>query len=230
MPPVAILCWVILLGSVVIIFVKKQIDKKKLANVNLEIDHDWLENSLDKYYFDNVLHQYYFHHDKDFFHQGHVMEDKNHNVVYEADFLINNMMGNDDVDFYNHIINYKHHHKVSHTTTSSFGSNHSSIVISSSFNFDNKDIWQYLYDLGYDYNFIIKGLAYEVEIYKGDEIVGHIYSSNNGKNLYESLDHKITAKMGGKGICIVETKYEDLDVAFLYAMAFARTDLGIENI
>lgn len=230
MPLPAIIIWVLLLGFVGLLFFKKFQGKKKYEGKILDVDPDWLNKSLSKYKEETpLLHQYYFHHDKDFFAQGHILEDRDHNIVYEADFLYNNVVGEDEVDFINHLIDYKHHHKIGHTKSSSVGVNNISTTVRSSFSFDGKDVYEYLESLGYSYRFNILGLAYQIDIYKDEQKVITLYSSNNGKNLYES-DGPIVAKMGGNGLLIIETTLSHLDIAFLYAIVFARTELSSENL
>lgn len=227
-PLPALICWVILLGSVLITFIAKIIGKNKYRNQEMHIDTNWYETSQNHYANRQDSCLYYFHPDKNFFHSGHLMENKSHTIVYEAKFLYNNLIGNDEVDFINHIIGYTHHHKVGHTLTRSIEHKNLATNLSSSFDFDGVDIWDYLSNLGYSYHFNIKGFAYTIDILKSNSKIGTIYSSNNGKNFFNN--DVIEAKMGGKGYCIVECNIKDIDVLFLYAMAFARTDLNIKNL
>jgi len=229
MPLPAIIIWAVLLGSVAFLFIKREIDKKKYEGQDMSIDEDWLEQSQSRYPEDIGKRYYYFHYDNHFPAQGHILEDKNHKVVYEAKFLYNNVLGADEVDFVNHIINYKHHHKVGHTVETSVGSRGVSVTTNSTFKFDGVDVYDYLENLGYSYHFELHKLAYKIYIYKGNDEVGEIISSNNGKNLYEA-DGEVVPKIGGPGIVVIRTNYQFLDIMFLYSMVFARTELSSRNL
>ena len=223
MPPMAIICWAILLGGVALAFVQKFRGKRKYAGQDMSVDTEWYEKSQAQYADDPTLRAYFFHPDKNFS-QGHRMEDRNHQPVYEAKVLYNNVTAPDETDFINYILGYTHHHKVGHTVSSEAGN----VTTASHFSFDGVNIWDYLADKGYAMQFHIHGLAYSASVTKDGAPVGTIYSSNNGKNFFNA-DGPIVPKMGGKGICVVECALKDIDAMFLYAMALARTDLSIEQ-
>lgn len=229
MPVYAIIIWALLIGIVVFLFIQKIINKKKYQNVDMSVDKNWYQNSLDRYPNDDTVYQYYFHYDKNFLAQGHVLEDINHQVVYEAKFLFNNVNQDDEVDFINHIINYKHHHKVGHTITRSLGFDRIAFTTDSTFDFDKQDIYLYIKNLGYEGHLRLHGLAYTVDISKQGKKVATIYSSNNGQNLYQS-NGVIEPKIGGNGIYVIETDYQNLDVVFLFAMALARSEMSVSTM
>jgi len=229
MPLLGKILWAILLGLVVFVFVMKFIGKRQYKGEILPFDPEWYEKSQQMYPEANKKRAYYFHYDKNFFSSGHVMEDRNNKIIYEAKFLYNNVTSPDEVDFVNHIINYTHHHKVGHTKTSSVGGGHSSVIVDSTFSFDGVDVFKYLEEKGYDYKFNIHGLAYTIDIMKDGQYVAKLYSSNNGKN-YFNADGPIEAKIGGNGLLVVETDYANMDAAFIYAIVFARTELSSRNL
>ena len=218
---------------IALFFIISQIKgKKKTAGKDLTIDKDWLKKSAELYPKDDTVRRYYMHLDKNLTAQGHIIEDQNHNVIYEEKILYATATAPYEVDYINHIIDYTHHHRMGHpvTLTAGFGGENSgfNVNIKSTFDFDGVDIWQYLKQNGYGFNPSIAGAGYTVSVSLNGESIGKLYSSNQGKNFFNETG-KITPKLGLPGCYVLECCNKDIDGLILVAIAFARTEISLEN-
>ena len=227
---VPILFWAVLIAVVLIFFFGGRKNKKKYADRSMEMTKGWYEQSQSLYSSDSARKAYYFGYDKKTaLLPGHLMVDRNHQPIYHAEILYGDVLNGYEVDFTNNLIHYQHHHKLGATVTSGAGADDLGMPIHSSFRFDGEDIWDYLKSLGYHYQFHRFGLAYQVDVANGGMPVGTIYSSNGGKN-YFGAEGPIQPKMGSSGMYVVECADRDVDAMFLLAMAFARTELSLDNL
>ena len=233
MPWYAMLIWAFLLGIVAFIFIKQQMGKRAYKDKDMSVDFEWFEKSRSMYPKDDTVCQYYMHPDKNFSNQGHVVVDRDDRVIYEEKVLYATVIDDYEVDFVNHLLGYTHHHKIGHATTCSAGIGGEDgglgFNLSSSFDFDGVPIWEYIQQKGYHYAFHLHGLAYTVSLYRGEDHVGTIYSSNNGKNYYKA-NGTIQPKMGTAGYYVLEGCNEDLDALVLLSIAFIRTELNPQSI
>ena len=162
---------------------------------------------------------YFFNVDKKFFKQGYVMVDDEKNVVYEAKMTKFALFTAFKFQFINHIKNTSLEHKVGHTITLERENGDIFDVISkkSWFKFDGKNIWDYLHEQGIriDSNISGKvvGMTYTVSL-KGKEIATLTMANPSGKKLVLVSDFSYN----------IQTTEEYLDIAFLAAFAFARTN------
>ena len=228
-----IILWVILLGIVAFFVIKQIQGKRKYKDADLSVDPNWFEKSQSMYPVDDTVHQYYMHPDKNLTHQGHIVEDRNGKVVYEEKVLYATATSPFEEDFTNHIIGYSHHHQLSHASTTSAGFGGEDIVmefnLNSAFDFDGVNIWDYIHQVGYGFRFHLHGLAYTIEVTKNGQKVGTIYTSNQGKNLYNA-DGPIQPKVGGVGFYILECQNKDLDALMLVALAFTKTEFNPNSV
>lgn len=161
---------------------------------------------------------YYLQPDKKFVKQGYQMFDENKEVVYEAKVIKQTFFAATPYEFINHITQKTENHKIGHTvTTEQSGGMFSMMTTKSYFKFDGKKIWDYLHEIGI-----------RIDSHPSGKKLGMIYNITlKGK---EMATIETTAGNGSKsiitnGVCYeVKTDDENIDLAFLIAFAFAKTD------
>ena len=226
------LLWGVLIAVALFFFVSQFLGKQKYKDQDLSSDIGWLEKSAKMYPKDETVHRYYMGIDGNIAAQGHIVKDYGNNVIYEEKILYATATDDYEVDYINHLIDYKHHHKMSHpmTLSTNFGpeGNGFSFNINSTFRFDGEDIWKFIREKGYGYKVSIAGLGYIVEITRNGKYIGRLYSSDNGKN-YHGDEGEVTPGVCLPGQYILECKNSDIDGLILIAVAFARTDINPNN-
>ena len=160
---------------------------------------------------------YFFRPDKKGLKQGFVLTDENKNTIYEAimtKFALFTAFG---FKFVNHAANTFAEHKVGHTLTLEQSGAIGVFATKSSFKFDGKNIWDYLHDQGVRIDSDISrgslGMTYTVSL-KGKEIAAVSMANPGGNNLI----------VLNRFCYDIKTSEEYLDLAFLCAFAFARTE------
>ena len=160
---------------------------------------------------------YFFHPEKKVVKQGFLMEDQNGAVVYEAKMLKQTLLGPMIFEFVNHLSGKTGQHKVGHTVTTETSGMMEFFSVKSHFKFDGKKIWDYLHEMGVRIDSGFSGdkvgMTYRVSL-KGEEVAVIASAAANGSNFFvtSSFAYNVTAAE------------KDLDLAFLCAFAFARTD------
>ena len=220
---IGIFIWVFLLGFLAVLGIMTIIGKQKYKDKDDSVDPDWVNKSIALYPETDVAHRYYFTNDKNFA-QGYQLLDLNKNVVYECKLWYLNIAGTDDVDFINHINGYTSHHKIGHVKEKTNGD----IVLRSSFTFDGEDVIGYVSARGYSHKLVFEGIAFKVYIYKNDQLVATLYSSNNGENFF-GIDGPIVAEPTRNSF-VIETSYKYLDEVIPYTMFFSRCKYGAEEL
>ncbi len=161
---------------------------------------------------------YFFKPDNKFLKQGFILLDDNKEVVYEAKMTKFAIFSAFTFEFTNNITKQSQTHKVGHTLTQEQSGGLLDIFSTkSSFKFDGKKIWDYLHEIGIRIDSHLSkdsiGMTYKVSL-KGKEIATISTSNPAGKKFL------LTSKF-----CYdITTTEEHLDLAFLSAFAFARTD------
>lgn len=164
---------------------------------------------------------YYFHYDKSFFKQGHVMEDSNRQVIYEGAIKAFKVIGDFEMDFINHISGRTETHFIGHTITTET----SDIITSSGFNYDGKNIWEYLKERGVNIDFnidrLMTGMTYDITL-NGIPFAKFVSS---GANLYgeEKQGLAKVANLSAPGLFRIYSYTDDLDLLFLIGVAFTRS-------
>ena len=159
---------------------------------------------------------YYFQPDKKF-KQGYTLTDENKNVVIEAKMTKFTLIFPFKFQFTNHITNVSEEHKVSHTVTLEENGMIGFFSTKSSFKFDGKKIWDYLHEKGIRINSKFStgkiGMTYEVSL-KGQPMATIATATPNNRKFFITSDFCYN----------ITTAEENLDLAFLAAFAFARTN------
>ena len=149
--------------------------------------------------------------------QGFTMTDADGKVVYEANMTKFTLFLPFTFQFVNHITNTTTEHKVGHTVTLEQSGLVGMFSTKSHFKFDGKKIWDYLHEQGIRIETNLSqgriGMTYTVNL-KGKEIAKMAMSNPTGKKIILVSDYCYD----------VETTEEYLDLAFLAAFTFARTD------
>ena len=160
---------------------------------------------------------YLFRPDKKFFKQGYILLDENESVVYEAKMTKFTFFTPFKFQFINNITNHEEEHKVGHTLTLEESGVAGFFSTKSSFKFDGKNIWDYLHKIGIriesNISKKILGMSYTISL-KGNEIATISNTNPSGKKLV--VLNKVCYE--------IKTTEEKLDLAFLIAFAFARTE------
>ena len=225
--------WGVLIGIVLVFIIAQIVTKKKLKGKDLTVDSQWLEKSLAKYPADDTVKRYYMEPDKNFIAQGHVVVDRNHRVIYEEKLFGATATAPYEVDYVNHIIDYKHHHQMTHTTSFAagvgMGSADVTIPTSSYYKFDGENIWSYIKNKGYDFHVGMAGLGYTIQVTHNGNVIGMLYSSDQGRNYFDATD-EIKPKLGMAGCYIIECRDRDIDGMILVAIAFSRTEFSMDKL
>lgn len=155
--------------------------------------------------------------------QAFFLEDENNNLVYEGKMTKFSLFGASPFEFINHLTNKEEVHKVGKTVTIEQGGNDWISFMSkrSYFKYDDKNIWDYLHDLGIRIDSKLSddkiGMTYEV-LLEGKSIATIKSSSPKGKSL-------ITTDLYYDVIC----EERNLDLVFLVSLAIAKTDQTFYN-
>ena len=225
--------WGVIIVIVLFFLISQLLAKKKAQGMDLTVDPEWLAKSKSLYPEDEAVHRYYMHPDKHLSAQGHLIEDADGNPVYEEKLLAATLNAPYEVDMVNHIINYTHHHQMTHPTTISGGIGGEdgtalSLNFTSRYELDGINVWKYIREKGYGYKLGIAGAGYTVTVTENDEIIGKLYSAANGKQL--TKEGEITPVIGMSGSYILECKNRNIDGLVLVAIAFSRCELSLDNL
>ena len=160
---------------------------------------------------------YFFHPEKKVLKQGFLLEDDQKQIVFEAKVLKQSLLGASEFEFINHLSGKSETHKIGKTVTTEQSGVLGMFSTKSYFKFDGAKIWDYLHEKGIRIDSSLSGgkigMSYRVSL-KGREIaLIETAAPNNSKFIVTS------------GSCYnITTSQENLDTAFLVALAFARTD------
>lgn len=167
---------------------------------------------------------YYFHFDKHFPKQGHVMEDKNREVVYEGILKKMSLAAPNTYEFVNHVTGRSRTLLISHVLTKTMGAGRDfsfRVPISSSFKVDGVDIWDYLEQRGFGFSFQMNGIRPAFDIKHYGVVVGHI--ENTGTDVYmEKAENNPLYKLPAPGNYQVQCKKSDLDDVFMICYAITK--------
>ncbi|MBR6480024.1 MAG: hypothetical protein IKT04_05940 [Clostridia bacterium] len=149
--------------------------------------------------------------------QAFFLDNENGETVYEGKMLKFSLLGASPFEFKNCINGKSEEHKLGKVSTLQQGGDGwiSLLSTKSSFKFDDKNIWDYLHDLGVRINSRPSGnklgMTYTVAL-EGNEIATIASSSPKGKSLITTdLYYDVTCEE------------KDLDIVFLVAFSIART-------
>ena len=151
------------------------------------------------------------------------LEDESGEIVYEGKVTKFKLFGASPFEIINHITEKKEEHKIGKTITTEQGGNDIISFMSkrSYFKYDDKNIWDYLHDLGIRIDSKLSddkiGMTYEV-LLEGKPIATIKSSSPKGKSL-------ITTDLYYDVIC----EEHNLDLVFLVSLAIAKTDQTFYN-
>ncbi len=157
---------------------------------------------------------------------GHQLEDASRNVLYEAKVTKFSPIAAIEMDFIDHLNNKTTPHKVGHEVEVDYGS----ILIDnkSTIKLDGEDIWKHLKK---------NGVTIDSSFTKGKILTPTYKAFRNGEELavlqatskyVHEEDEEAAGKVGSalpvRGFYRIFTSEKNLDLIFVIAMAFARTD------
>lgn len=155
---------------------------------------------------------------------GHQLEDASRNVLYEAKVTKFSPLSAIDMDFIDHLNNKTTPHKVGHEVDVEYNSVF--IDSKSTFKLDGEDIWKHLKK---------NGITIESSFTKGKILTPTYRVSRNGEEFAvlqatSSHVHEEDEEAAGlskhvpvRGFYRITTREKNLDLVFVVAMAFART-------
>jgi len=163
---------------------------------------------------------YYFHFDKNF-NQGHVMENRNRQVVYEGTNKSFTLLRDYEMDFVNHISLHTETHRIGHS--GSAGTRRARYSLG--FNYDGQNIWQYLSGRGVEMNVSfdrgMTGMTYDIAL--GGVPFARFETS--GSNLYgeEKQGFAKIGNLSAPGLFRIYSYSNDIDLLFLIGVAITRS-------
>ncbi len=157
---------------------------------------------------------------------GHQIEDESRNVLYEAVVTKFSPIGAIEMDFIDHMNNKTTPHKVGHEVDTEFNS----ILIDnrSTIKLDGEDIWKHLKKNGVTIDSSFTKGKILTPTYKafrnGEELA---VLETTGKDVHEEDEEaggKLSNLVPVRGFFRITTREKNLDLIFVIAMAFARTN------
>ena len=155
--------------------------------------------------------------------QAFFLEDENGNLIYEGKMTKFKLFGAAPFELVNHVTNKTEEHKIGKTITveQENGGIISFMSKRSYFKYDDKNIWDYLHDLGIRIDSKLSkekvGMTYDIT-FEGKPLATISTSSPKGKSL-------ITTDMYFDVTC----EEKDLDLVFLVAFSIAKTEQTVYN-
>ena len=157
---------------------------------------------------------------------GHRMEDVNKKVLYEAKVTKFSLVGATGMDFIDHVKGTTTPHQVGHEIETDY---HSILIDNhSGFRFDGEDIWKHLKRNGVVIHSSFmsgKPLWPQYRVLRDGEEIAVLQSS--GVHVHEedaAGDGKLAKMVPARGYFRIQTREKNLDLLFVVAMAFARTN------
>ena len=157
---------------------------------------------------------------------GHRIEDAGKNVLYEAKVTKFSLVGATGMDFIDHEKGTTTPHQVGHEINTEY---HSILIDNhSGFKFDGEDIWKHLKRNGVviESSFMSgKPLWPQYRVFRDGEEIALLESS--GAHVHEedaAGDGKLAKMIPARGYFRIQTREKNLDLLFVVAMAFARTN------
>ena len=155
--------------------------------------------------------------------QAFFLEDENGNLIYEGKMTKFKLFGAAPFELVNHVTNKTEEHKIGKTITveQENGGLIGFMSKRSYFKYDDKNIWDYLHDLGIRIDSKLSGdkigMTYDIT-FEGKPLATISTSSPKGKSL-------ITTDMYFDVTC----EEKDLDLVFLVAFSIAKTEQTVYN-
>ena len=170
--------------------------------------------------------EYYFRFDGQTFKPGYLIEDSNRQILYEGKNLKNSMIGNRIFQFTNHKNMKTSEHQVGHTMTSTY--NNEVFSTTSYFDFDGKNIWDYLHERGIRIQTNLRSkfpkIIYDVTL--NGEPYALIETSSMHVHEDDEAAHKIKIPLGSRYYRFW-TKETNLGLLFLVMFALSETEQTI---
>ena len=168
--------------------------------------------------------EYYFHYCGKL-NQSYILETTEREPVFEFNCDKIALVGDYIFTFVNYMTGKQDTHEISHTLTTSYGSDNFSLVDKSYFNIDGKNIWQYISEIGYSVEPYMDPVAFSYRIrHYGVEVAVLKCAGTNILVEYEGREGLRNVAFGG-GLFKVYCREEDAEAVALIAFAVTRIEI-----
>ena len=168
--------------------------------------------------------EYYFHYCGKL-NQSYILETPDRKPVFEFNCDKIALVGDYVFTFVNHVAGKQDTHNISHTLTTSYGSDSFSIVDKSYFNIDGKNIWDYIGEMGYSVDPYLDPVVFSFKVrHYGVEVADLKAAGTNVLPQYEGKEGLRDVAMGG-GLYKVSCREEDAEAVAMVAFAVSRVQI-----
>ena len=157
--------------------------------------------------------------------QSHILETTDRKPVVEINCDKIGLVNDFIFTFRNHLTGEESSHNISHTVTTSYGSESFSVVDKSYFNIDGKNIWEYIGEMGYSIDPYLDPVIFSYKIrHYGVEVADLKAAGTNILPQYEGKEGLRDVAMGG-GLFKVSCREEDAFAVALIAFSVSRVEI-----
>ncbi len=159
--------------------------------------------------------------------QSYIMKNAFGNPVYEAICDGITLFKDTKFEFKNHLTGVSETKMISHTVSTSYGSNGFGMTVSSAFKIDGKNCWDILASMGYGFDFSLSGIKAHYEVKHMGVNIG--YAELGGTGLVnEKYENNPLGKLPTNGIFKVSCPKSEVEAMFLICFCLAKTEATID--
>ena len=158
--------------------------------------------------------------------QSHVMKDMVGREVFKAECEGITLLKDTDFDFINMLTGVKTHRKVSHTVTRTVGNGSVFSDVSSGFKFDGNDCWDFLAEMGYGFDFSLKGIKCHYEVKHYGVPVGFIETAGT-EIMTDKYEGNPLSKLPTNGLYRISCKPSEVEGFFYICFCITRTEMTL---
>lgn len=155
--------------------------------------------------------------------QDFVMKNSYGEAVYEANCSGVKLVKDTEYEFKNCVSGATSTKMISHTMTDSFGDGAFSAVVKSAFKIDGKNCWDVLADMGYGFDFGLKGIKAHYEVRHHGVNIGYVELGGTGLMDEKYKDNPL-GKVPSNGIFKIECPKSEIEGMFLICFCLTRTE------
>ena len=157
--------------------------------------------------------------------QSYILETTDREPVIEINCDKVGLVNDFIFTFKNHITGEEVTRNVSHTITTSYGSDEYSLVDKSYFKIDNKNIWEFIGEMGYSVEPYLESLAWSARIrHLGVEVADLKAAGTNVLPQYDGKEGLRDLPLSG-GLYRVTCRKEDVEAVAIIAFAISRVQI-----
>lgn len=218
----------VIIGAVVFAF--SLISTKKAISKNTDdMDEynqvDYSQNTAQTFEFSNEpLTRYYFHFGGKM-NQSYIVEDKDHNIVYDIKMTKFTLIKPYEFEFINHLTGYRKTYNVTHTVSFGTGAEKGNLsysyVTESYCKIDGTKCWDYIASKGYGFDVFLEKLRLRFKVKKHGAEVANIEGAGL-KSLFNDEENPKGDLLHTRGIYRVDCRPSDLDDVMMVTFCIAR--------